>query len=268
MVNDKRQPGKHRPAHRTFLRFPLKHRIMHWIFALSFIVLALTGLPLRFDGLAFLIPVFGGIVVVHRMHYVAAAGLSAVFLFHLLLDVIPLLRRIYAKVSGLEISLLLKCKRFWHAIPLLPHGKDLEDVRELILYYCNVVQSKPQFDRFNVHHKFGYLAVFWGMPVMMLSGLAMLKPMWVTRLLPGDFVLLAKLAHSEEALLAIGVIFVWHLYEVRFPFVKRMLTGRLSEEEMMRHHPLEYQRILRQRARQLRTLPTEPAEGGLEESSQ
>jgi len=68
---------------------------------------------------------------------------------------------------------------------------------------------------------------------------------------------IAKEAHSDEALLATLAIIIWHFYNVhfnphKFPMNKVWLTGRLSEEEMVEEHPLEYEEIMREEEEQKR----------------
>jgi len=57
---------------------------------------------------------------------------------------------------------------------------------------------------------------------------------------------IAREAHSDEGLLATLAIIIWHFYNVHlnpenFPMNWTMFTGKVSEEEMRRHHPLEYE---------------------------
>ena len=58
----------------------------------------------------------------------------------------------------------------------------------------------------------------------------------------------AQVAHSDEAMLAITAVFIWHFYNVHFsPLVFPMsmvwLNGKFSQEEMEEFHPLELQKI-------------------------
>jgi hypothetical protein len=58
----------------------------------------------------------------------------------------------------------------------------------------------------------------------------------------------ARVIHFYEAILASMTILVWHLYSVMFdpevyPMNWAKITGKISEEEMKLHHPLELEEI-------------------------
>jgi len=54
----------------------------------------------------------------------------------------------------------------------------------------------------------------------------------------------AKAAHGGEAVLAVLAILIWHMYGVNIKhFNKSMWTGKQTEEEMLRDHPLELEDI-------------------------
>ena len=53
---------------------------------------------------------------------------------------------------------------------------------------------------------------------------------------------------EPEAILAFLAIIIWHMYNVHFspaafPMSKVWLTGKISREQMMREHPLEYEAL-------------------------
>ena len=87
--------------------------------------------------------------------------------------------------------------------------------------------------------------------------------MLVTRFLPGEMIPAAKVAHSNEGLMAFLVVIIWHIYNAHlspdvFPFDTTIFTGTISEERMQHEHPLEY-RAARARAAQRQRLPRAPA---------
>ncbi|PKN36354.1 MAG: hypothetical protein CVU63_16675, partial [Deltaproteobacteria bacterium HGW-Deltaproteobacteria-20] len=96
---------------------------------------------------------------------------------------------------------------------------------------------RPQWDRWTYWEKFDYLAVFWGVGAIGLSGLIMWFPEFFTNYLPGWSINLALVIHSDEALLASGFIFTFHFFNVhfrveKFPMDPVIFSGRISEEEM------------------------------------
>jgi formate dehydrogenase subunit gamma len=73
-------------------------------------------------------------------------------------------------------------------------------------------------------------------------------------MLPDLAIPIAYIAHSDEAILAISAILVWHFYNVhyspeKFPMSWVWLTGRISEHDIQREHPLEYERLIAQRVK-------------------
>ena len=132
---------------------------------------------------------------------------------------------------------------------MIPSWKDARDWRDTSLYYFGVRRALPKYDRFNFREKFDYFAVFWGLPVMMLSGLVLWFPVFFGNRLPDLAIPVAYIAHSDEAILAISAIVVWHFYNVhynpeKFPMSWVWLTGRISEPDIQREHPLEYERLV------------------------
>jgi cytochrome b subunit of formate dehydrogenase len=107
---------------------------------------------------------------------------------------------------------------------------------------------QPEFDRWTYWEKFDYLAVFWGVPVIGLSGLVMWIPQLVTRVLPGWVINVAHIIHSDEALLATGFIFTFHFFNVhfraeKFPMDPVIFSGRITEEEMLHERRRQYDRL-------------------------
>jgi formate dehydrogenase subunit gamma len=221
---------------RSFQRLTLFQRVQHFVLLVTFVVLAATGLPLRFPdaaALRYVYALLGGLTVARTIHRIAAVTMIGDGLMHL----------VYLAV------LLIKHKfRVREAWPMIPTLKDARDWWETSLYYFGLRDSLPGYDRFNFREKFDYFAVFWGLPVMMVSGLILWFPVILGNVLPDIAIPMAYIAHSDEAILAISAIVVWHFYNVhynpdKFPMSWVWLTGRISEVEIRQEHPLEYERL-------------------------
>ncbi len=237
---------------RSFQRLSLFQRVQHWIMLTTFLLLALTGLPMRFPDVWWLGGIYsavGGLGVARLIHRVAALGMIADGVLHL----------------GYLAALLVRHRfRVLEAWPMIPTWKDARDWWDTSLYYFGIRRTLPDYDRFNFREKFDYFAVFWGLPVMMLSGLVLWFPVLFGNMLPDIAIPMAYIAHSDEAILAISAIVVWHFYNVhynpdKFPMSWVWLTGRISEEEIAREHPLEYRRLLATQPPSAPADPTEPA---------
>lgn len=216
------------------VRFDRHQRLQHFLMMTSFIVLALTGLPLKFHDWSvsqWWVGFWGGIENTRRIHHLAAWVMAADCLYHLL-------------HIG-YITLILK-KPF--PLQMIPSIKDFRDFLQEIAYFLGVSQEKPKFDHFSWKEKFDYWAIFWGMPIMGISGFIMLYPVLVTKFLPGWVVPLSLVAHTDEAILAVGWIFLVHFFFNHmapglFPLNKSIFTGKVSKERYQREHPLEYERL-------------------------
>ena len=84
--------------------------------------------------------------------------------------------------------------------------------------------------------------------LMVFTGLLLYYPVFFTSFLPGQLLPAAKVAHSNEGLMAFLVVLTWHLYNAHlapgvFPFNPTIFTGRISREHLREHHPLEYERL-------------------------
>ncbi len=224
-------------AEREFTRLSLFQRFQHWLMLVSFLLLAITGLPMRFPEAAWLGGVYwlvGGLAVARTIHRVAAVVMIVDGLIHL------------AYLGTLLARHHFKIREAW---PLISNLKDASDWWQTSRYYFGLRKDLPRYDRFNFREKFDYFAVFWGLPVMMFSGLVLWFPVFFGNRLPDLTIGIAYVAHSDEAILAISAIVVWHFYNVhynpdKFPMSWVWWHGRISESEIRKEHPLEYERLM------------------------
>lgn len=219
-----------------FLRFNLHFRIQHMILFTSVIILIITGLPLKFPDIKIshiLISLMGGISYTRIFHRIGASMLIFFIVYHMF-----------------YVAFHRDGRRDWFM--LFPRPKDFFDLFQNILYFIGKTKEKPRFDRFNYMEKFDYWAVYWGCLIMIGSGLLLWFEEISMRFLPKWAVDIAKEAHSDEAILATLAIVIWHFYNVhfnpaRFPGTLLWWHGRISKHEMMEEHPLEYERLTKER---------------------
>jgi len=225
-----------RVQEREFVRFNLFQRAQHIVLLVSFLILTITGLPMRFpdvEWLGYIYSAIGALPVARTLHRIAAVVMIIDGLVH----------------AGYLAALLVKNKfHVREAWPMIPNRKDARDWWETSKYYFGLSPKLPKYDRFNFREKFDYFAVFWGLPVMMFSGLVLWFPVYFGNMLPDLALGIAYIAHSDEAILAISAIVVWHFYNVhynpdKFPMNWVWWTGKLSEEEIKKEHPVEFERL-------------------------
>ena len=129
--------------------------------------------------------------------------------------------------------------------------KDLEDLVGMFAWFFGR-GPKPQFDRYTYWEKFDYVSLAIGTVIIGLTGFMMWFPLKTTELLPGIFLNIALVIHSNEALLAMGVIFIFvhffsaHLRPESFPIDKVIFTGTMPVEHYREDRPLEYARHVRE----------------------
>ena len=218
---------------RTYTRFPLARRIEHIALMLSFITLASTGLPQKYPNSpvsVFVVQTLGGVENIRVIHHFTSVLVMLVIIYHLL-------------VMGYKIFVLRQ------PLTMMISLQDAKDGLQALLYNIGIAKTEPKMGRYTFEEKFEYWAFVWGYTVMGITGFIMWNPITATRYLPGEFVPAAKAAHGGEALLAVLAIAIWHMYGVNVKhFNKSIWTGKQSEEEMLRDHPLELQDIKAGRA--------------------
>jgi formate dehydrogenase gamma subunit len=224
----KRREKSHVKIERTFLRFSSGQRWEHAIVILSVTGLLLTGLPQKYQQFSWsqwLLSSPERLEQVQDIHHIFALVLIAEVLFHLGKAIVLISRR---QLSG----------------AMLPTWQDVRDAWQMLKYLLFLSKKKPAFGKYNFEQKFTYWFLFFGIGILVISGLILWFPLVVTRFLPGGIVPAAYFAHSNEAIAAAVFVVVWHFYHVHIERLNlSMFTGRLSEEEMRQYHEAEYKRL-------------------------
>jgi cytochrome b subunit of formate dehydrogenase len=226
---------------RQFLRFKRLNRILHIVMIVSFMSLALTGMTLKFayTGWAvFLSRLFGGFETAGYIHRLAAIAMIGIFVAHIV-DVVRMKKRYY---------------KSWRSFIFGPDSMvfNRKDLRDLIGNFKWFVGRgpRPVYGRWTYWEKFDYFAVFWGIAVIGSTGLMLWFPEFFTRFIPGWFLNVATIIHSDEALLAVGFIFTVHFFNThlrpeKFPMDIVVFTGRMTLNELKEDKPAEYEALVK-----------------------
>ena len=222
-------------------RFQKKNRITHIFVIVSFILLALTGMILKFaymDWAQYLAEAIGGAHIAGFIHRTAALITFGYFIFH----VVALLKVKFKK--GIKVS-----KFIFSSNSLMFNRKDIRDFWASIKWFIGV-GPRPDYGRWTYWEKFDYFAVFWGVLVIGSTGLMLWFPEIFTKFLPGWLINVAQIIHSDEALLAVGFIFTIHFFNTHlrpesFPMDTVIFTGYVLEEEYKKDRPHEYEQLVK-----------------------
>ena len=225
------RPRRLHPGEPAYVRFEGFHRTLHVIVIVSFLGLALTGLPLKYSEQNWakrLASALGGFESTSFWHRVCAVMTVFYFTAHL----IWLARKIYeCRAAGMSWREI-----FFGPDSMVPVLRNARDLAGMLRWFFGM-GKKPTFERWTYWEKFDYWAVFWGVAIIGSSGLMLWFPEFFSRFFPGQLLNVAKVIHSEEALLATGFIFTIHFFNThlraeKFPMDMSMLTGLVSEEEL------------------------------------
>jgi cytochrome b subunit of formate dehydrogenase len=229
--------GHHKAG--PYVRRFKSHQIwLHVSIVTSFLLLAATGLPLKYSEASWapkLMAIFGSPEVAGVLHRFAAIVTFGYFAWHL---------------GMLAYGWIVKKERgyFWGPRSMVPQPRDILDLWAMVKFFL-YIGPRPKFDRFTYWEKFDYMGVFWGVAVIGISGLVLWMPTFFTTFFPGWVLNAAYVVHSDEALLATGFIFLFHFFHTHlrpeaFPLDPVVFTGRMPLEAFKEERPLEYARLV------------------------
>jgi formate dehydrogenase subunit gamma len=193
------------------LRYTLEERVIHWIAALAFIYVLLTGLAFWSPGLYWLAVMLGGGSVARALHPWGGV------IFMLMCAWMYRMWRGDMRITAAD--------RAWReAMPR---------------YIRNEDETLPAIGRFNAGQKYFFWLMFWAGLLLVLSGLVLWFPERIPWSLRG-LRYFAVLVHASAALLTIGG-FIIHVYMgtavVRGGFTS-IIRGEVSQAWARAHHTL------------------------------
>jgi cytochrome b subunit of formate dehydrogenase len=237
----------------TFVRFRPFERFLHVLVMTSFLLLVATGMPLKFYYTAWakeMVRWIGGLEAAAQLHRLGAIVTFAYFALHIGSLIAAAYRNRAQFVDPAKGRVTARCIGgvvFGPDLPY-PHIQDFKDWWAHQKWFFGY-GPQPQFDKWTYWEKFDYLAVFWGVAVIGMSGLVMWFPEMFTRVFPGWIINIALIVHSDEALLAAGFIFAFHFFNVhfrpeKFPIDSVIFSGRISKTEMLHERKRWYDRLV------------------------
>lgn len=218
-------------------RFSVIDRVFHLSLMLTFITQAATGFARLYYVTAWgknLSQALGGYdacMVIHKW-------VGTVMIIGFLLHSLVLLGR---------IDWSHPVKSLFGPDSIVPNLQDIKHLKERILWSVGLGKA-PEFDRWAYFEKFDYWAVYWGIPLLAITGLMSMYPLTTCRILPGWALNISALLHRAEAVLAVTYVFivhffVGHLRPMSFPMNEAMFSGSVPEEEVLEEKPSWIKRI-------------------------
>jgi predicted CXXCH cytochrome family protein len=221
-----------------YVRFERVWRVLHVIVIVSFFALVVTGMLLKFAGTkwaVFFANLLGGFENAGLIHRFGAIMTFFYFAVHFY----------FVYKNWRKSGKTLRQYVFGKETGLAPTWHDVKEFFQTIRWFFTG-KNRPNYGRWTYWEKFDYLAVFWGVAMIGFTGLILWFPEFFTKFLPGYFINIATIIHSDEALLATGFIFTFHFFNThfrpeKFPMDPVIFTGKVPLEEFKLDRPQEYE---------------------------
>jgi cytochrome b subunit of formate dehydrogenase len=224
---------------RQIKRFTPMERLSHLFLIITFVTQTITGFGRMYIVTAWgqaLCAVFGGYERAVTVHHWGGALMMVGFFAHTLY----LLKKINFKNWKRSI---------FGPDSIFPNTGDIKNFWQHFRWSFGLAKH-PKFDRWTYWEKFDYWAVFWGIPLLGVTGLMLLYPIATSFLLPGWALNVASLVHRAEAILAVTYIFIVHFFighlrPANFPMNEVIFSGNISVDALLAEKP-EWMKRLQQ----------------------
>ncbi|RZF23780.1 formate dehydrogenase subunit gamma [Paraburkholderia sp. UYCP14C] len=203
-------------GNRLIVRYTPNERTNHWITAICFILLALSGLALFHPAMAFLYFVLGGGQWTRILH--------------------PFIGCV------MFISFLILALRFWHHNYL--DQADIQWMKQIGDVLNNREERLPAIGRYNAGQKLLFFLMVICMLLLLLSGIVIWRR-YFSFYFPMDLIRLSALVHAVAAFLLIVGIIV-HIYAALWikGSVGAMTRGTVTYGWARKHHPNWFREII------------------------
>ncbi|MHB0763910.1 formate dehydrogenase subunit gamma [Stutzerimonas sp. NM35] len=209
----------HSNVRHGILRYGRWTRVNHWIVAICFVLLTLSGLAFFYPAFFGLTALFGGPEPTRIMHPYIGVFMSLLF--------------------------VIQAVRFFRDNLFRRH--DVQWARQIGDVLSNRDERLPAVGKNNAGQKLVYWIFLATVPILLITGLVLWRP-WIADGMPVWALRWAVTIHAYAAFIAI-ITLVIHIYSAIWVkgSIRAMTQGRVSHAWARHHHPLWYEDIMRDR---------------------
>lgn len=196
-------------------RYAPRDRVNHWVIAISFMLLAVSGLALFHPAFFFLTNLLGGGTWSRILHPFIGVVL-AIFFFAF-------------------------AARLWADNQIT--SADREWKKQLGAILCNKAKQLPEIGKYNIGQKYLFATLVWTIALLLVSGVVIWQP-YFTPKFPLMLVRLAALVHALAGFVAMLAIIV-HIYSAYWTkgSIRAMTRGTVTAAWAKHHHPGWYKQV-------------------------
>lgn len=213
------------------VRFSIFDRLFHVFIMVTFLIQAVTGVGRLLYTTSWgkgVVNLLGGYEGATTIHNTVGVLMIIGFVIHI--------AYVLAKVEWKSWR-----KSLFDEDSLVPRPADAVHLGQKIRWFFGL-GPPPALDRWTYWEKFDYWAVFWGLPLLGITGILLMYPLATSRIMPGWVLNVLVLLHRAEALLAMLYIFIihftiGHFRRGMFPMNECMFAGSVELEKEEKEKP-------------------------------
>ncbi|MDR5839146.1 formate dehydrogenase subunit gamma [Caballeronia sp. LZ034LL] len=203
-------------GHRLIQRYTPNERTNHWITAITFVLLALSGLAMFHPSMAWLYAVFGGGQWTRILHPFVGCVMF--------------------------VSFLILALRFWHHNYL--DRNDVQWMKQIGDVLANREDRLPEIGKYNAGQKLLFFVMVASLVLLLLSGIVIWRR-YFAFYFPITVVRLASVVHAATAFVLIVSIIV-HIYAALWikGSIGAMTRGTVTFGWARKHHPRWFREMI------------------------
>ena len=203
-------------GHRLIVRYTPNERTNHWITAITFVLLALSGLAMFHPSMSWLYAIFGGGQWTRILHPFVGCVMF--------------------------ISFLILALRFWHHNYL--DKNDVQWMKQIDDVLANREDRLPEIGKYNAGQKLLFFVMVTSLVLLLLSGIVIWRA-YFAFYFPITVIRIAAVVHAATAFVLIVSIIV-HIYAALWikGSIGAMTRGTVTYGWARKHHPKWFREMI------------------------